>query len=209
MNAQPQFSYISEEEYREGEEHSAVKHEWFRGEVFAMAGGTFNHTRICGNVHTSAKLALRGRPCSAHNGEQRVKVEANGLNTYPDAVIFCPPARFEGRGDSTLLTPKVIFEVLSPSTERYDRTGKFDSYAQIETFTDYILIDPERVSVEHFRRVEEGWLFRSFGRLADELQFPDLEISLPLAEIYEDLEVPEREDSPVPLPEDPFGPPTF
>jgi Uma2 family endonuclease len=126
----------------------------------------------------------------------RVKVEATGLHTYPDAVIFCPPSRFEGRVDNTLLTPKVIFEVLSPSTERYDRTGKFNSYAQIETFTDYVLIDAESVSVEHFRRVEDGWLLRSYGRLHDVLVFPDLDITLPLAQIYEDLELPERNDNP-------------
>ena len=196
MSAQKQLDWISEEEYREGEELSPVKHEWFRGEVFAMAGGTLNHAKLCRRVASMADVRLRGRRCTALGGEMRVKIEANGLHTYPDALIFCPPSRFEGRGDNTLLTPKVIFEVLSPSTERYDRNDKFASYALIESLTDYVLIETERVSVEHFQRVEGGWLLRSYGRRDDVLRFADLEIELPLAELYEDLDVPDRLDAP-------------
>lgn len=191
MAAQLKTAFISEQEYYEGEEGSPVKHEWFDGEVFAMAGGGFNHTKICGNVHSVAKAALRGRPCSAHNGEQRVKIEATGLRTYPDTVIFCPPARFEGSNAHTLLTPKVIFEVLSESTERYDRGDKFRAYAQIETLTDYVLIDQNRITVEHFRRTPDGWLLNSYIRRADVLALPDLEIELPLDLIYEELELPD------------------
>ncbi|PQV65136.1 Endonuclease, Uma2 family (restriction endonuclease fold) [Abditibacterium utsteinense] len=196
MSAQKQPQWISEAEYRDGEEISPVKHEWFAGEVFAMAGVTLSHATLCTNTAASAKAALRGRRCTALGGEMRVKVEANGLHTYPDALIFCENARFEGRGDNTLLTPKVIFEVLSPSTERYDRGDKFTSYAQIETLTDYVLIETERVAVEHFQRAPEGWLLRSYGQRDDVLRFPDLEIELPLSEIYEDLDVPDRRDAP-------------
>jgi Uma2 family endonuclease len=96
MSAQTQVEFISEQEYWDGEEISTIKHEYFNGCVYTMAGGGYNHTTICGNVFAAAKNALRGRPCKARSGEQRVKVEASGLNTYPDAVIFCPPARFEG-----------------------------------------------------------------------------------------------------------------
>ena len=98
--------YISEQEYRDGEEISTAKHEWFEGQVYAMAGGTFNHTTLCSNISRLIGNALLKKPCKARNGEQRVKVEATGLETYPDAVIFCPPTRFTGTGDSTLLTPK-------------------------------------------------------------------------------------------------------
>ncbi|PQV65134.1 Endonuclease, Uma2 family (restriction endonuclease fold) [Abditibacterium utsteinense] len=196
MSAQQQIDWISEAEYRDGEEISPIKHEWFAGEVFAMAGGTFNHTRICGNVHTSAKAALRGRRCSAHNGEQRVKVEATGLHTYPDSVIFCPPARFEGTGDSTLLTPKVIFEVLSQSTESYDRTRKFDAYKRIETLTDYVLVAQNEIRVEHFRRAEGGWLLRVYTACEEILNLENVEIELPLSEIYEELEFPELPEAP-------------
>ena len=190
MSANRQTAFISEQEYRDGEEISPIKHEWFRGEVFAMAGGTFNHTKICSNLGRFLGNRLAGRRCSAHNGEQRVKVEATGLNTYPDAVIFCPPSRFEGTGDSTLLTPKVIFEVLSDSTQRYDRTAKFDAYKRIESLTDYVLIEQSEIRVEHFRRTPQGWLHVSLTQREAVLSLENVEIELPLSEIYEELEFP-------------------
>jgi Uma2 family endonuclease len=191
MSAQTQIDFISEAEYWVGEEVSPTKHEYFNGRVYAMAGGSYNHTTICTNLASAAKVALRGRSCKARSGEQRVKVEASGLNTYPDAVIFCPPARFDGTNDHTLLTPKVIFEVLSDSTERYDRGDKFRAYAQIETLTDYVLIDQNRITVEHFRRTSEGWLLNSYIRRSDFLTLADLEIQLALDDIYDELELPE------------------
>ncbi len=191
MSAQLKTAFISQQEYYDGEEISVVKHEWFDSEVFAMAGGSYNHTTICGKIFAAANSALRGRLCKARSGEQRVKIEASGLITYPDTVIFCPPARFEGSNNHTLLTPKVIFEVLSESTERYDRGDKFRAYAQIETLTDYVLIDQNRITVEHFRRTDAGWLLNSFVRRSDALRFEDLEIELPLDSIYEELELPE------------------
>lgn len=190
MSAQPKIDGISEDEYREGEEISPVKHEWFAGEVFAMAGGTFNHTTICSNLGRYLGNRLAGRRCKSRNGEQRVKVEATGLNTYPDAVIFCPPARFEGAGDSTLLTPAVLFEVLSQSTETYDRTRKFDAYQRIETLSDYVLVDQNEIRVEHFRRTSEGWLLRVWTSREDVLELQNVEIELPVNEIYEELELP-------------------
>ena len=203
MNAQRAFSYITEEEYRDGEEISTVKHEWFEGEVFAMAGGTFNHTRICGNVHSAAKAALRGKPCKAHNSEQRVKAESNGKETYPDAVIFCPPSRFVGKGDSTLLTPKVIFEVLSDSTKDYDRTGKFALYKTIPTFEEYVLIEQEHVWIDHFARRGEEWVHRSYNLRSDVLKLDSVGIELSLDDIYDELDLPESlVDFPVPAEDD-------
>ncbi len=196
MSAQKQADWISEAEYREGEEISPVKHEWFAGEVFAMAGGTYNHTTICSNLGRFLGNRLAGRRCKARNGEQRVKVEASGLNTYPDAVIFCPPARFEGTGDSTLLTPSVIFEVLSQSTQNYDRTRKFDAYQRIETLTDYVLIAQDEIRVEHFRRTPQGWLLQVFTSREAVLSLENVEIELPLSEIYEELDVPDRAAAP-------------
>ena len=191
MNAQPQFSYITEEEYRQGEEVSTVKHEWLDGQVYAMAGGTFNHTRICGNVHSAAKAALRGKPCDAHNSEQRIKIESNGQEVYPDAVIFCPPSRFVGKGDSTLLTPKVVFEVLSDSTQSYDRTGKFNLYKTISTFEEYVLIEQERVWVDHFSKRGDDWVHRSYIQRSDVLTLQSVAIEISLDELYDELDLPE------------------
>ncbi len=191
MSAQPQLETWTEEEYLAMEEKSEVRLELIYGIPYAMAGGTFNHTRVCGNVFASVKAHLRGKPCDVHSSEQKVKVEKSGNTFYPDAVIFCPPSRFEGKGDQILLTPTVIFEVLSPSTAAYDRADKFKDYRRIETLTDYVLIEPDRVFVDHFRLHRDGWLLQTYTSLSDVLLFPDLQIELPLSEVYEDLDVPE------------------
>ncbi len=191
MNALQKPHYITEEEYRDGEEISDVKHEWLDGQVYAMAGGTFNHTRICGNAHSAAKAALRGKPCKAHNSEQRVKIVSNGQEVYPDAVIFCPPSRFVGKGNSTLLTPQVVFEVLSETTEKYDRTGKFNLYKTIDTFEEYILIEQDRVYVDHFWKNGDGWSHRSYAQRSDVLKLHSVGAELALDDIYDELELPE------------------
>lgn len=191
MNAQRQLATWTEEEYWAMEEKSPVKHEFINGQPVEMSGGTYNHTTICGNVFASARAGLSGKPCRARSSEQKVKSEKSGNTFYPDAVIFCPPARFIGKGDHTLLTPAVIFEVLSPSTEALDRGGKFAAYRQIETLTDYVLVEPEHVFVDHYRRTPEGWLLKNYTHRTDALQLPDLGIDLPLDEIYDELDVPE------------------
>ena len=191
MSAQHQLETWTEAEYWELEERSEVKHEFINGQPFVLSGGTFNHTTICTNIAASAKTHLRGKPCRARSSEQKIKSEKSGDTFYPDAVIFCPPSRWTGKGDHTLLTPTVIFEVLSPSTEATDRGGKFAAYRQIDSLTDYIIIEPERVFVDHYRRTPEGWLLRNYTRRDDVLRFPDLDIELPLDELYDELDVPE------------------
>lgn len=191
MNAQPQLRTITEEEYRDGEEVSTIKHEWLDGQVYAMAGGTFNHATICGNAFAAAKAALRGKSCKARGSELRIKAESNGQEVYPDAVIFCPPSRFVGKGDSTLLTPKVVFEVLSDSTQSYDRTGKFNLYKTIPTFEEYVLIEQERVWVDHFSKRGDDWVHRSYIQRSDVLKLQSVEIEISLDELYDELDLPE------------------
>ena len=181
----------TEAEYWDLEERSEVKHEFINGQPYVMSDGTYNHTTICGNVFASAKAHLRGKPCRVRTSEQKVKSEKSGNTFYPDAVIFCPPSRFIGKGDHTLLTPTVIFEVLSPTTEATDGGGKFAAYRQIDSLTDYVLIEPERVFVDHYRRTLEGWLLRDYTRRDDVLRFPDLDIELPLEAFYDELDAPE------------------
>ncbi len=191
MNALAAPAYISEEQYRDGEEFASQKHEWLGGEVFPMPGGTDNHTVIIGNLYHEIRLALRGNSHKARNSEKQVKVESSGLETYPDAVIFEPPGRFAGRGNQILLTPKVIFEVLSPGTESYDRQGKFGQYKRIETLSDYVLVAQDSICVEHFHRRGDDWLYRSFITRADSLTLESVGVTLPLDGIYEDLDLPE------------------
>lgn len=190
MNAQRQTVFLSPEEFHEFEENSPIKHEFWNGIPVAMAGGSDNHSIICNNIAGAARQLLKGKPCRARNSEKMVRIESANAECYPDALIFCPPGRFKGKGDRVLLNPKVIFEVLSDSTERIDLGLKFQVYRACESITDYVLVSQDRVGVEHFQRVEGGWFLRSFNSLEDSIQFPDLDVALPLSEIYDELELP-------------------
>ena len=133
MSAQLQTKRWTEAEYWAFEETSPVKHEFINGQLYAMAGGTLPHANICLNVAAAAKGRLRGKPCNAATSELKVKVEATGDSFYPDASIHCPPSRFVGKGNHTLLTPSVLFEVLSDSTKKIDRENKMLFYEKIES----------------------------------------------------------------------------
>ncbi len=191
MSAQPKLESWTEQEYWDYEEKSLVKHEFINGQLYAIAGGTETHADICGNIFTAAKNRLRGKRCKAVNSELKVKVEATGDSFYPDAMIHCPPARFEGKGNHTLLTPSVLFEVLSPSTKAFDQEAKLLFYQKIETLTDYVLVDAERICVEHFSRdnASEDWRWRLYTKRSERVRFPKLQLELPLEEIYEELEM--------------------
>ncbi len=193
MGAQRQIEIWTEQEYWDYEENSEIKHEFINGQLYAMAAGTEDHTDICLNITSAAKNRLRGKACKAANSELKVKVVATGDSFYPDTTIYRAPAQFEGKGNHTLLTPSVIFEVTLPITKDFDLTGKPLFYQKIRTLTDYVLVDAERIFVEHFSRNNAGedWRWRIHTRRADVLQLPGVELELPLAEIYEELNLPE------------------
>lgn len=191
MSAQPKLETWTEQEYWDYEEKSEVRHEFINGQLYAMAGGTLDHALICTNISSATKVRLRGKPCRAVGSELKIKVEATGDSFYADATIFCPPARFEGKGNHTLLTPSVLFEVLSPKTKDFDQEGKMLFYQKIETLTDYVLVDAERICVEHFSRdnADEDWRWRLYTKRSERVRFPKLQLELPLDEIYEELEM--------------------
>ena len=187
----------TEEEYWALEEAAPFKNEFWDGEIVAMSGGTFNHGRIAASVIRRLGNKLAGKPCVVVGSDVRVKVEKsrNRFNTYPDVSIACPPFRFEEKRSGikdTLLNPRVLIEVLSPSTEKFDRTAKFDEYKLIESLTDYLLIEQEQIRVEHYHRAENGlWTVQSYTAPDDSFALIELEITLSLAEIYEGVEVSE------------------
>ncbi len=182
--------YITPEEYLADEENSPIKHEYYDGQIYAMAGGTNAHAILCSNVSAALVVQLLGKPCRAVSSEQRVKVEATGLHVYPDTTVYCENARFDGTGGTNLLDPTIIIEVLSRSTSAYDRGDKFDHYKRIESLQDYVLIEQTRVHVEHFHRLENGdWLLRSFDDLNDTLALPSVDCRVTLSQIYEGVNV--------------------
>ena len=138
---------LSERDYLTLERSAEFKSEYFEGEVFAMAGGTRWHSLIGGNLVAELRDRLKGRPCVTYNAELRVKVEATGLQTYPDASVVCGPQRFLDAQEDTLLNPMLVAEVLSDSTEAYDRGRKFAHYRTIESLQEYVLVSrPTAVS---------------------------------------------------------------
>jgi len=177
---------LTREDYFALEETATEKHEFYHGEIFAMSGGTFNHAAIGINIVSTLKQKLRGKSCQPTNSDMRIETP-NGLITYPDAAIFCGKPELT-ENQCALLNPKVIIEVLSPSTRRYDQSDKFLLYRAIASFTDYVLIDSEKMHVQHFRKIGRSeWLFHEYDRLSDVLDFNEFNISLSLVEIYETI----------------------
>jgi Uma2 family endonuclease len=189
MSVQSQTPPLSFEELLEQEEHSHVRHEYIGGRLYAIAGGTPEHADIVVNITSAVQSRLRGKPCRGSSNDQRVRTSESATNWYyPDFLIKCPPYRFHPRDLNSLINPHAIFEVLSPGTELFDRTGKFDEYQLIAELTDYVLVSTDRVRIDHFRCLESGrWEFQSFTRLEQVLELENFEISVPLAEIYEDV----------------------
>jgi Uma2 family endonuclease len=186
--------YLTPEEYLQMERQAPTKSEYLRGEVFAMAGASFAHNMIASNTLVSLVPQLKRRSCTAHSSDLRVNVRATNFYAYPDIVVVCGQPQFEDRHRDTLLNPTVIFEILSRSTEGYDRGEKFAQYRQSESLSDYVLVSQHRPLVEHFtRRPDESWLLKSFAGLDAILTIPSISCELPLAEIYDKVEWPEEE----------------
>lgn len=181
---------ISYEEYLRLEETSPVKHDFVRGQrvernVEAMAGGSPNHVRITPVLTGMLRAALRGSKCRSFDSDTLVRIDEAGANYYPDAGIACPP-NFVSDRVGVIDNPKAIFEVLSPSTEKFDRSEKFANYRLLPSLQDYVLVSTERRLVEVFSRQDDGsWVVRFYVHGAT-AHLPSVGIDLPLDELYED-----------------------
>jgi Uma2 family endonuclease len=154
---------MTPEEYLAFERASDERHEYADGEIFAMSGGTREHSLAGQNVARELGNALLERPCEVHGPDMKIKAAA-GKYHYADALVICGPPIFEDESRDVVLNPKLIVEVLSDSTERYDRGDKFTSYRAIGTLEDYVLVSQKAARVEHFHRLPDGtWLFRVLG----------------------------------------------
>lgn len=193
MNAPEKITpYVSVAEYLAREELALEKHEYADGRVCAMAGGSPAHADIMANVTVAIGSRLRGHRCRGASAEQRIKIEAASRWTYPDFVVKCPPERYAEDDRNALVNPALIVEVLSPSTETYDRNDKFTLYARIAELRDYILVAQDRVLVDYFARgTDDSWILRRLTQRDDVLHLANLEIEVPVGEFYEGLDVPE------------------
>lgn len=171
-------------EYLARERASSERHEFLAGEVFAMAGATFEHNKIVGNLVGELRSALRQRPCDVTPSDMRVKIPAFGLYTYPDVTVVCGDPQFEDEVRDTLLNPTVIIEVLSESTEAYDRGKKFRYYRSIPSLREYVLVAQDAISVERYTRGDGGvWSLQESGA-GDTLVLASIGCEVPVGEIY-------------------------
>ena len=180
---------ITPEEYLELEREAEEKSEYYRGQIFAMAGASEKHNRITVNTVISLGVQIKGRSCSLYSNDLRVKVSQTGLYTYPDAIVVCGPVQFDDTNRDTLLNPTVVIEVLSESTEAYDRGRKFDHYRTVDSLTDYLLLWQDDPTVEHFVRQTGGqWLLTATKGLDAVVTIDSIGCVLPLSEIYDKIE---------------------
>jgi Uma2 family endonuclease len=188
---------LTPQEYLERERAADFRSEYYRGELFAMAGARFEHTRIKDNVSRYAGNQLENTPCQMVTSHLRVKVSATGLYTYPDALVVCDEPQFEDAVRDTLLNPRTIIEVLSESTEKYDRGDKFEHYQRVPSVQEYVLISQDRPRVEHFVRQADGkWAYKSVEGLAETFAFASVPVQILLAEIYRGVTFPEPGETP-------------
>jgi Uma2 family endonuclease len=175
------------DDYFLAEESSPLRHEYFRGEIFVMAGGTPEHNTIALNVAAAFHGALTGSPCRAFGSDQRIATPS-GLYTYPDVSVACGPLRLTNERLPSILNPVVLVEVLSDSTRDYDRGEKFDLYASIPTLHDYLLVEPARVYLEHRSRSANGeWTSVVKESIDDSVSLTSVSIVMPLALVYENI----------------------
>ena len=178
------------------ERESDSRHEYLDGEVFKMAGEGLLHSRICMNLAAATVNALKGKTCEALSPNMKVRTSNASLFSYPDLTIVCGEPKFHDVKKDVLTNPRVVFEVLSPSTAEYDRTTKFQRYRMgNDTLTDYILISQDKCFVEQFtRQLDNNWIYRSYTALEEYLKIESIECELGLREIYDRVELMFDED---------------
>ncbi|MEB3214123.1 MAG: Uma2 family endonuclease [Leptolyngbyaceae bacterium] len=185
MIAAPERHRLTPQEYFEWEAQQELRYEYFDGEVFAMTGGTLPHGRIGLNVSSLLKSHVRGKGCIVFNSDCKVGISETGPFTYPDASVSCDER--DRTAENFIRFPCLIVEVLSPSTEAYDRGGKFALYRRLDSLQEYVLVGSETNTVEVFRRNQNGtWSFIPYSE-GDEIELASVSLTTSIDAIYEDV----------------------
>lgn len=194
MITQVQHPLMTPAEYLAWESEQPIKHEYINGEVYAMTGGTLPHNAIAVNLTSALRGKLRGTGCRVYMADAKVRVSANGPYFYPDLVVSCDDR--DRRATDAIAYPKLIVEVLSPSTAGFDRGDKFKFYRRLPTLQEYVLIDAEKVGIDCYRKTSAGkWELTAYPDDAADVENPILELvsldfQCPLALVYEEVELP-------------------
>jgi Uma2 family endonuclease len=180
------------QEYYALEREAAYKSDYYNGEIFAMSGGMSRHSLISANITGEMRQRLKGKPCAAYASNQRLKAKATGFRCYPDVSIYCGKLEYdpEDSQSETAINPTVVFEVLSKSSERYDRGFKARNYRRIESLAAYILVSQTAAEVEVYTRDEDGdWKLHEINGLDSSVHIPGVDLMLPMGEIYDRVEL--------------------
>ncbi|MEO5926080.1 MAG: Uma2 family endonuclease [Bryobacteraceae bacterium] len=184
-HAQPR---LSEQEYLEAERKAEFRHQFYDGIVYAMSGGSPSHAFIIASLSRELGNALKKRPCQVASSDLRIRVSESGLYTYPDVVVVCGDLKFADDQRDTVINPALLIEVLSPSTEAYDRGFKSEQYRKLESLQEYALVSQAYPHIEIFRRqATNEWLLSEFNNLDQTCHVESVGCSIPLAEIYDKI----------------------
>lgn len=176
---------LTPEEYLRIERAAEWKSEYIDGEMFAMAGASYRHTIITANLAGELRDQLRNGPCTVSSSDLRVATDRRRHYTYPDVVVVCEPPQFVDSERDTVTNPTLIAEVLSDSTEKYDRGGKFERYRAVPALSEYLLVAQDRVHVELFSRQTDGsWSLREWNNPEAEIDMESIHCRLKVAEVY-------------------------
>lgn len=190
---------LTAEQYRELERSAETKHEFFEGQVYSMAGGTYAHAQLIGNLTGELYQALGDRPCRVLTTELLVRTGPQGLHTYPDVVVIRGEPKFADDRKDVLLNPAIIIEVLSKSTEAHDRGLKFAECRKIESLKEYALVSQIEPRIEVFSRGTQGeWTFRDFAGIDATCRFGSIDCELALERIYRNVPLPGEEPAAIP-----------
>ncbi len=185
MNQVIHANSMTPDEYLVWEELQEEKHEYVHAEIFAMGGARREHVQVAGNVFATLKQHLRGTPCRSYMSDMKLYIATMNAFYYPDVIVSCN--KDDHQAEQFLSFPRLIVEVLSDSTEAYDRGAKFTAYRQIESLSEYVLVDIKTRSVECFRRTADNeWLLHVYVA-EQQCQFESLDISIEMTDVFEDI----------------------
>jgi Uma2 family endonuclease len=186
-------TFLTEEEYLAFERKSDTKHEYFRGEIYAMTGARRAHQQIAGNLVISLGSQLRTRKCSVYPTDLRVGIPSTSLYAYPDVVVTCGEEKFLDGEFDTLLNPILLVEVLSDSTAAYDRNEKFENYRTIDALREYLLVSQREIRLEHFvRQTDDSWLYTDTKSADGVVRLPSIDCELKMIDVYDKVAFEER-----------------
>lgn len=190
MGLPKELPHFTPQEYLNIERESEIRHEYLDGYVYAMAGESPEHSTICFNLFVIIGTQLRSKPCRGFSPNMKVRTDPSDLFSYPDLAIVCGEPVYHDTRRDVLLNPTVIFEVLSTSTEKYDRDEKFRRYREnIPSLTDYVLVSQSTAKIEHYTKQDDGEWTKvvEVSGLENQLYIASIDCHIPLEEVYENI----------------------